>query len=351
MNGDKILNTKHLYELLDVEPFFILCSLMLLAWVFYKVFLQAVSDERHRNLKGHFKNLMRHFLVFLVWFSTFTMMHQVVENSTLQRALPYVAIACLFWGMTVFVKACRLIILQYLFLGSMKHGVPLLVVNIFSLVLSLMLALWVAASVFNFEVAPLLATSAAFSVILGLALQDTLGNLFAGISLQVDKAFDIGDWLEVTSGALKTTGQVKEITWRATVLAGWTEELIILPNRFLANSQIANFSGTDQPIIRSQNFRLAHHEDSQLVKQVLIESLSEIKSIRSWPEPVVLMSEITESWVTYRLIYFIENFGSQFSIGDQVVESVLRYLRANKLNPAPAKLAVEHSPRVQHSES
>ncbi len=343
MIGEKFLNTKHLYELLDLEPFLILCSLILLAWVFYKVFLQAVSDERHRNLKTHFKNLMRHFLVFLVWFSTFTLLHQVSDDSTFQRALPYVAMACLFWGMTVFVKTCRLIILQYLFLGSMKHGVPVLVVNIFSLILSLVLALWVAAAVFNFELAPLLATSAAFSVILGLALQDTLGNLFAGISLQVDKAFDIGDWLEVTNGIQKTTGQVKEITWRATVLGGWTDELITLPNRFLANSQIANFSLNDQPIIRSQNFRLPYHADSQLAKKVLVDSLSEVKSVRSWPEPVALMSEMSESWVVYKLVYYIENFGSQYSIGDQVVESALNALHAHHLETAPSRLALERT--------
>jgi small-conductance mechanosensitive channel len=343
MIGEKILNTKHLYELLDLEPFFILCSLILLAWVFYKVFLQAVSDERHRNLQTHFKNLVRHFLVFLVWFATFTLLHQLADDPTLLRALPYVAMACLFWGMTVFVKACRLIILQYLFLGSMKHGVPVLVVNIFSLLLSLILALWVAASIFNFELTPLLATSAAFSVILGLALQDTLGNLFAGISLQVDKAFDIGDWLEVTNGSQKTVGQVKEITWRATVLGGWTDELITLPNRLLANSQIANFSVGDQPIIRSQNFRLPYSADSQLTKHCLVDSLKDIKSVRSWPEPLVLMSEMSESWVTYKMIYYIENFGSQYSIADQVVESALRYLRANNLEPAPARLAIERS--------
>ena len=46
--GEKLLNTRNLYALLDVEPFVIVCALMTLAWVFYKVFLKDVSLERHK---------------------------------------------------------------------------------------------------------------------------------------------------------------------------------------------------------------------------------------------------------------------------------------------------------------
>ena len=127
---------------------------------------------------------------------------------------PYIAMAAFVWGNVVFVKTCRLIVLQYLFLGSMRHGVPLLLVNIFSLILSIVLLFWGITHIFGVQVGPLLATSAAASVILGLAMQDTLGNLFAGISLQIDRSFEIGDWVEVVSGIQKTTGQVREITWR-----------------------------------------------------------------------------------------------------------------------------------------
>lgn len=336
------MNTKNLYALLGFEPYFILCSLFLLAWVFYKVFLKEVSEERHRNLKNQFRNLLRHFVLFTTLFATFSILKQAPSDSSITRALSYLALATLLWGMIVFVKSCRLIILQYLFLGSMKHGVPVLIVNIFSLLMSLLLAMWAAASIFEFELTPILATSAAFSVILGLAMQDTLGNLFAGISLQVDKAFDIGDWIEVTHGSHKTVGLVKEITWRATVLVAWGEELITLPNRTLANSQIVNYSLQDQPIIRSHVFRLPFHVNPTLVRQCLLESIKEIKSVRSWPEPFVIITDLSDSWINFKLGYYIENFGAQYSIADQVVERALRYLQANQLQPAVPTLSVEN---------
>lgn len=335
---EKMLNTKNLYALLDFEPFIILCSLFCMAWLFYKVFLREASEERHKNLSNHFRNISRHLVIMATLFLTFTILHQGSPESSLVRATPYVALATLLWGMIIFVKSCRLIILQYLFLGSMKHGVPVLIVNIFSLIMSLVLALWTAASIFFVEIGPLLATSAAFSVVLGLAMQDTLGNLFAGISLQVDKAFDIGDWLEISSGAQKTIGQVREITWRATVLVGWSDELIIVPNRFLASSQIANFSLREQPIVRSQMFRVRYGTNLSEAKQILSEGAKKVPGILSWPEPIALVSEMTDSWVNLKLTYFIDNYGGQYGIADQVAEMGLNLLDRNGIEPAPTRI-------------
>lgn len=340
--GDKLINTQNLYNLLDLEPFFIVCALMALTWVFYKVFLKEVSEERHRNLKNHFSNLLRHFFAMAAFFGAFLILKEAaLAGNSLGRAMPYVGVISLLWGMIVFVKICRLITLQYLFLGSMKHGVPVLIVNIFSLILTIVLVMWAATALFDIKVTPLLATSAAFSIILGLALQDTLGNLFAGISLQFDHTFDIGDWLEVTQGSLKTSGQVKEITWRATVLTGWTDEVITLPNRTLASSQIANFSLNEQPIIRSQFFRLDYGIDHQLAKQCLLESIKEVRSVRTWPEPLVLVTETSDSFLSFKLIYYIDNYGSQYTIGDQVVETGWRFLKVNGILPAKPKLHIE----------
>jgi small-conductance mechanosensitive channel len=340
--AEKLIKTQNLYSILDPEPYFLLCALLLLAWLFYKLFLKDVSDERHLNLRGHFKNIFHHFLVFSTFFSVYILISQSFPESGLGRALPYLGVMTLGWGMIVFVKTCRLIILQYLFLGSMKAGVPVLIVNIFSLILSILLALWSGNQIFGFQVAPLLATSAAFSIILGLAIQDTLGNLFAGISLQVDKSFEIGDWLEVVTGTQKTVGQVKEISWRATMLIGLSDEKITIPNRALASALISNFSTGDQPIVRSQVFKLKYGVDIEHAKQCLIESTKEVKSILTYPEPLALISESNESWISIKLVYFIENYGSQYAIADQVMNSALKYLIANGIEISPSRLEIIH---------
>lgn len=319
--SQQILNIESLRNLIDLEPFIILSSLFFVAWIFYRLFLAGVSEERHRNLRRRFAGLVRHYMVFtLIFFLALIAKHNsALDGENLfEKAFPYFALLSLGWGFLVFVKTSSLILLQYLFLGSMRHGVPVLIVNIFSLVLVLVAVLWLASAVFNVQLAPLLATSAFLSVVLGLALQDTLGNLFAGISLQFDKSFEIGNWLEIFSSQGKVVGQVKEISWRATTLVGWSDELIIMPNRVLASSQISNFSLVQAPIVRSHFFRLPYGADMIRAKKVLLDSLNNVDDVIKFPEPLCLVMDTTDSWQSLKLIYYIENYGAQFVIGDKV---------------------------------
>ena len=67
------------------------------------------------------------------------------------------------------------------------------------------------------EPGSLLTTSALLTAVVGLSLQDTLGNLFAGLSIQAQRPFEIGDWIQFDSEA-KHAGRVIEINWRATTV-------------------------------------------------------------------------------------------------------------------------------------
>lgn len=333
--AEKFIKIQALYGFLELEPFILLGCLIAITWVFYKFFLREATEERHRSIRNHFRTLLRHYVVLSFLFILFIFLQtSEAQLGNLTKITPYLAFITFIWGNVVFVKTCRLIVLQYLFLGSMKHGVPLLLVNIFSLILSVVLLFWGITHVFGLEVGPLLATSAAASVILGLALQDTLGNLFAGISLQVDRNFEIGDWVEVVSGIQKTTGQVREITWRSTTLVGFSDELITLPNRFMANATISNFSPPDNPIVRRQIFRLAYGENIEQAKQILERTVAGIGEIRGIPAPWAYVSDTNEHWVEVKIIYFIDNYGSQFNIGDKVFVRGTESLRAAGLKLA-----------------
>lgn len=334
--------TKNLYALVGVEPFVVVSCLLGAAWLFYQFFLREVSEERHTNLRRQYGGLFRHYLVLFSLFALYLFMSEATEArwAGMGRYLPYVALLTLFWGIMVAVKSARMLLLQYLFLGSMKAGVPVLIVNIFSLLASLALFLWATTEVFGLRLAPLLATSAAFSIILGLALQDTLGNLFAGISLQVDHSFEIGDWIEVVTGIQRVTGQVKEITWRSTTLIGWYDEVIVLPNRFMANAQISNFRGGAQPIVRSQVFRLPHSTDIGIAKDALNSATRKVPRIRQVPPPLVYVAEIAESHLSVKVAYYIDNFGAQFTIGDELFHQGLVSLAEVGIEPATPVLEI-----------
>lgn len=328
-------------ELAQLEPALIVVGLALISWVIYKIFLREASKERHRNLQKLFLNMGAHLAVFIVLFVAYYFSQQLLESGEgNDRVTSYFGLATLVAGAIVFVKTSRILLFEYLFLGHMKEGVPVLLVNLLTLILSIGIVAWFATDVFSFRLAPLLATSAFFSVVLGLALQDTLGNLFAGVALQFDKPYEIGDWIEVQSAGQKWVGQVHEITWRATTLTGLFDEALIIPNRVVSQAEVSNFSSTGLPIWRSQNFKIPYGPDIQQVKEILLQALKKVNGIRQNPEPIVLIPESSESWLLFRCSYCIDDYGNQWKIGTEVITSVINALHGAGQSVAAARLQV-----------
>ncbi|MFM8314430.1 MAG: mechanosensitive ion channel family protein, partial [Deltaproteobacteria bacterium] len=314
------LPADRIHNAVSIEPVLFVLLLAFSSFLVYKLFLRGLSPERHRNLRSQFKNLMAHSAICAVFFGLFLVSRDLPDLvPNLFRLSPYFGLATVFWSYIVFIKTCRILIFEYLFFRSMTAGVPLLLVNIFTLALSVILAVWLLNTIFGFRLLPLVATSAVFSIVLGLALQDTLGNLFSGIALQLDKPYSIGDWVEIFNNGQKLTGLVTEITWRATVLLSTTEEIITIPNRIVSQSQVNNYAAKTGPIIRGQLFRIPYGTSIKKTKQVLLKSIENIRGIRKLPEPTVLVMESSESWITLKLIYYIDDFGRQFLINDDVL--------------------------------
>jgi small-conductance mechanosensitive channel len=90
------------------------------------------------------------------------------------------------------------------------------------------------------EPGSLLATSALLTAVVGLSLQDTLGNLFAGLAIQAQRPFEIGDWIQFDD-KVDHIGRVVEINWRATRIITLDLIEIIVPNGVLAKAPIQNF--------------------------------------------------------------------------------------------------------------
>lgn len=313
---------------IQIEPAFVTLGLAFGAWAISRIFLRKLSGGRKRNLHLLFRNLAFNLLFGALLFATFYILQQLnYEKTIIERFMTYIGLATILVGAISFVKVWRILVLEYLFLSHMNAGFPVLLVNLFTLLLSIILGGWICAEIFNVRLAPILATSAIFSLVLGLALQDTLGNLFAGIALQFDKPYEIGDWVEIQTNGQKWVGQVSEITWRATVLLGFAEEAITVPNRIMGQSEISNFATKHRPIIRSQVYRLALEVNIPHVKELLTHSAREVYGIRKNPYPFVLISETTESWVSFKLVYFIENYGDQFLIADRIFSKALPALQ------------------------
>ncbi|MBX3263742.1 MAG: mechanosensitive ion channel family protein [Labilithrix sp.] len=240
--------------------------------------------------------------------------------------------------LNVGLRVARVFVFEWLFANSEREGVPLLLVDIFTIVASVVLFGALLHAVFLIEVTSLLATSAVVSVVLGLALQDTLGQLFAGVSLQLDRPFRLGDWVEVHSGGQRVGGQVLEISWRATLLLAIGEELISIPNKSMAQGLVLNFSGRERPFVRGHVFRVPLDADVELVKRLLVQAAQETEGVVAEPRPLPLLIETTESWIAFKMVNFVTDYGAQFTIGDAFQTRALELLAANGVRLAAPRL-------------
>ena len=306
-----------------------------------RLFLKNISSDRKSNLTLLFRNLGYHLFTGVLLFGSYYLLHQIRYSSpTLARIIAFIGFCTVLGGAIIFVKVCRIILLEYLFLSHMSASFPALLVNLFTLLLSMILAAWIGAEIFNIHLTPILATSAIFSLVLGLALQDTLGNLFAGVALQIDKPYEIGDWVEIQSNGQKRVGQVYDISWRATTLIGFTEEYTTVPNRIMSQAEISNYTTRARPIIRGLTFRLPFDVDPQQVKEILVRAAKSVTGIRRSPAPASLVFETTESWIGFRVVYFLDNFGEQYGLADQIYMKAISDLKKVGISLAGQKVVL-----------
>lgn len=326
-------------DLIQVETGIFILALIAGAYLFYKIFLRKVSQDRHDMIARDFHNILGHLLVNSVFVGLYFYLRSLDQPGALiLKMLPYIGLIAIGTGSIVFIKTARISLFEFLFFGHMKVGVPVVLINFSSLLMSLGIAGWLSTRLFDVQIASLLATSAVFSLILGLALQETLGNLFAGIAMQFDKPYEIGDWIEIQTGTQKWVGQVYEISWRATVLIGWLDEVITIPNRIMAQSQVANFSARGRPIWRLMTFRFPFGVPVDQAKSEILKALDEVRSVMNHPRPNVIVAETTDSWVSLRLSYAIADYGHQYSVADEVYTRVLEKLNEAGIPLAPQRL-------------
>jgi hypothetical protein len=109
--------------------------------------------------------------------------------------------------------------------------------DLFGAAIYIATALVVLNSVFSLPVNGLLATSGVVAIVLGLALQNTLADVFAGMAVGVEAPFSVGDRNQIDE---KIEGQVVQVNWRSIRIQTDGDDIAIIPNSQIAKAQIVN---------------------------------------------------------------------------------------------------------------
>jgi small-conductance mechanosensitive channel/CRP-like cAMP-binding protein len=156
------------------------------------------------------------------------------------------------------------------------------------------------------EPGSILTTSALLTAVVGLAMQDTLGNLVSGLALQLQRPFDVGDWVEIDAG--QQAGRVAEVTWRATTIMTLDHVEVILPNANLAKASIRNYSRPSPVARRRVIVNASPAAMPAVVHHVLLGSLAEVPGVLGSPEPSARTRSFGESAIEYEVLFYIDDF-------------------------------------------
>jgi small-conductance mechanosensitive channel/CRP-like cAMP-binding protein len=220
------------------------------------------------------------------------------------------------------VRALNNFIFGLVFRLRKGYEAPTLVRNIFSIVAFSALFLLIFTGIFrNVNLGALFTTSAIFGVILGLALQDTLGNFFAGISLQADRPFQVGD--VITVGTQRYTGVIEEITWRAVKIRTFANHIIEINNTTAAKEPI-EVAPRNNLNARVVFFNALYTDSPAKTIHVVREAVREADNVSQMVPPVVRIRNLGDNGVDYEVKYWLDDY-AKYNDTDALIRERIWY--------------------------
>ncbi len=220
-------------------------------------------------------------------------------------------------------------------------------------VIALLAFFGVVAFVYDYTLTGLLATSGVLAMIIGLAVQLNITNLFAGVALNLERPFRVGDWIMVHGRTPDTEngviGQVVDINWRTTRLRTADDTEIVIPNGAISEKTITNFMAPGEMSRFELVFRVDQEYPPEQVLEVIQGALDAITGpgrVVAKPAPKVKIRGTTDSGIEYLVRYrLIPREVSPASGRHLVNASVLAALRRAGMELAYPRRRVREEPR------
>ena len=208
--------------------------------------------------------------------------------------------------------------------------------------------------VFGLPLQGLVATSGVIAIVLGLALQSTLGDVFSGISLSIEKPYRIGDQILLEGGA---EGEVIEMNWRATHLRNGANDVVVIPNSAIAKLRIQNHSAGNRRYSGSLTVSVDYRNEPELTLEILKQVALTCPSILEHPAPSAEATEIKGDRIIYTVYFSTYSIASAGEARSQFITQLYKRARpvAYSGDPsafsAPPRYSIDSCPIFLFSEN
>lgn len=178
--------------------------------------------------------------------------------------------------------------------------------------------------IWGVQIGPLLTSLGIAGIAIAFALQSTLGNIFGGMSIILDKSVRVGDKIRLDAD---TMGTVMDVGLRSTKIKTWDGELVTIPNGKLADTRILNFVQPEPPVRIIIEFGVEYGSDASKVRNVVLDTIAKIPGTIKEPAPKVLMTEMADFALKFRALFWVERFDIKFDTKALATEEIYNALR------------------------
>jgi small-conductance mechanosensitive channel len=259
--------------------------------------------------------------------------------------LQIITAAGIMLGANALLQAFDMFLWDFLIERRRQAAVPRLLVDLFNFVVLAVVALAVLNRVFGVDLGALVVTSTVVSAVIGLALQDMLGNVAAGLALQLERPFSVGDWVQVSG----EEGQVMQMNWRTLTIRTRDNHHVLLPNGTIAKQPIINYSRPTplQKIHASVSVAYSHPPGE--VRESILRAIGDADGVCREPSPEVLVKSFGEYAVVYDVQFWITDYARLPQIADSVLARIWYALRRDGLTiPFPTRDVKLHTLTEDH---
>lgn len=229
--------------------------------------------------------------------------------------------------------------------NTLGAPIPRLLKDLVTILIYVIAITGIVGFVFNKSVAGFWAASGVVGLVVGLALQNMILDVFSGLAINIDRQYKIGDWVVVHNSKSNSdiVGQIMEINWRTTCLQTNDDSMVVLPNSVLGTSVVTNLWGTGPSSRFETSFCLDFSVPTERASRVLLAGVRAVAGqdgILEDPEPRIVVSKTNQFGIEYLVRYWTSPWTDgekPAGMRSKVNQSIMAHLKQAGITPAYPK--------------
>jgi small-conductance mechanosensitive channel len=222
----------------------------------------------------------------------------------------------------IFVRFINFLIFKFALRNSVQTEITSLIKTILSVILCIVAFFILFQAQYPLvQLGPLFTGSTILGIVVGLALQDTLGNLFAGIALQADQPFQVGDVINLQAN--KWTGVVESVSWRGVKIRTFQNKIVVISNAVLGKEFI-EVAPRDNLNARLNFFSTLYSASPSKTIYLIREVVRQVENVSPKIRPIVRIKNLGDNGIEWEVKYWLEDY-AKYNDTDALIRQRIWY--------------------------